>query len=104
MAFDRLGEIVVHHTRTGPAEAPLLPEDGGAAECIATVERQGMVEDVQDAHAPFASIRPEQIAAVNSFPHVADFVGDAVGDNDIRFPLELGEIVDDPGIEELRIL
>ncbi|MFO1047316.1 MAG: 3-oxoadipate enol-lactonase [Geminicoccaceae bacterium] len=24
MAFDRLGEIVVHHTRTGPAEAPLL--------------------------------------------------------------------------------
>src|SRR5690606_27942568 len=50
------------------------------------------------------SVRTEQVAAVHFANDVADVVGHTVGDDDVCLLLELLEVVNDTGVEELAFL
>lgn len=47
-----------------------------------------------------ASIATEKVTAIDLGFHVADVIGHAVGDDDVGFLLERGQVVDDSGAEE----
>ena len=50
------------------------------------------------------SVAPEQVTRVNLLLHIADFIGQPIGHNNVRNCLEYLNILDDPGIEKAILL
>src|SRR5690606_25649357 len=81
---------------TGKPGPPAIPKDG-------TISR-GKCAALQIPRTWQASIRAEQIAAVNLFLNVLEIRRKPIGQDHVGFALELLQVVDDPRTEEFRLL
>ena len=77
-------------------------DEVGAQEACAACDEDSLAGVVLT-HLEFLLVAAEKVPRVDLVRHIEQFVGKAVGHDDVRLPLECGKIVDDRGTVEVRL-